>query len=171
MTRNGWVAAGFAAGVAAVLLVGAWLLLGGRDTVQAGTDPGPEAAATTRLSFPPDPSDGSTPPDPYPTVPAAQRQGEEVGPAGIRTGADGRRLLVQVMDTDCSSEEVRLLGEHDDRVEVEIRTVAKPPPPGVSIGPDGSYGCMGLGTSDGPYAVVDLAKPLGQRAVDVQRVP
>jgi hypothetical protein len=168
MTRTSWVIAGAAGGVAVVLLVGAWLLLGGRDAVQAGTTR-PDVAATTVLSWPPDPSDGSKPPEPYPTVPSERVRGEHVGVSTVRTDGGGRRLLVQLMETDCSGEEVRLLGEHPDRVEVEVRTVLKPPPPSVSIGPDGSYGCMGIGVSDGPYAVIELREPLGDRAVVVHR--
>ena len=50
----------------------------------------------------------------------------------VRT--DGRRLLVQVMETDCTTGEVRLRGEHQDRVEVEVRTVVKSPLPDVGAG-------------------------------------
>lgn len=167
MTRSSWGIAGAVAGVAAVLLVGAWLLLGGRDTGRAGSTP---LATTTVLSWPPDPSDGSDPPDPYPTVPSTQMRGDDMSAWAVRTDADGR-LLVQARESDCSADHVRLLGEHPDRVEVEIRTVAKPPPPGVTIGPDGSYGCMSSGGSEGPYAVIELAEPLGDRAVVIDRQP
>jgi hypothetical protein len=153
--------AGAAAAVAAVLLVGAWLLLGGPTRAQAGNPVADDVARTTELTTPPDPSDGSTPPRPFPTVPSAQVRGEHVSPWGVRTGTDGRQLLIQLVETDCFSEEVRLLGEQADRVEVELRTVAKPPPPSAEIGPDGSYGCMGYGSADGPYAVVDLRDAIG----------
>lgn len=168
MTRNSWGIAGVAAGVAAVLLGGGWFLLGGRDTVQAGTEP--EMAATTTLSWPADPSDGSQPRDPYPTVPSAQVRDEQLAGWGVRTAADGRRLFVQLSDSACASEEARLLGEHPDRVDVEIHMVAKPLPPDVSVSPDGSYGCVGMSGSDGPYAVIDLSEPLGEREVVVRRV-
>jgi hypothetical protein len=158
-----------AAGVAAALLVGAWLLLGGQDPGQQAAAAPPGVAATTVLSQPPDPSDGSEPPDPYPTVPSAQMRGDQVSTSKVRTDRDGRRLLVRLTELDCLSEEARLLGEHPDRVEVEIRTVAKPPPPSVSVGPDGSYGCMGYGASDGPYAVIELREPLGDRTVVIRR--
>jgi len=170
MTRS-WVTAGAAAAVAAVLLVGAWLVLGGAKQVQAGNAVPGDVARTTELTSPPDPSDGSSPPRPFPTVPSAQVRGQHVAPWGVRTGADGRQLLVQLMETDCSGEEVRLLGEHADRVEVELRTVAKPPPPSAEIGPDGSYGCVGVGSADGPYAVVELRDPLGDRDVVIRRSP
>jgi hypothetical protein len=61
-----------------------------------------------------------------------------------------------------------LLGEYSDRVEVEVRTVFRPPP--SSIGSDGGYGCMSVRTSGGPYAVIDLRESLGDRAVMVRRV-
>lgn len=162
--RNSWAIAGAAAVVAAVLLVGAWFLLGGQGTGQAGTNP-PEVASTTVLSRPPDPSDGSKPPDPYPTVPLAQLQGDHAPAGMVRTDADGRRLLVQLTELDCWSEEVRLLDEHRDRVEVEIRMVAKPPPPSAGSSPDGSYGCVSYSRSDAPHAVIELREPLGNRAV------
>lgn len=119
--------AGAATAVVAVLPAGAWLVLGGAKQVQAGNAVPGDVVRTTELSSPPDPSDGSSPPRPFPTVPSAQVRGQHVSPWGVRTGSDGRQLLVQLMETDCSSEEVRLLGEHADRVEVELRTVAKPP--------------------------------------------
>lgn len=170
MARSSWVIAGVAAGVLAVLLVGAVLLLGGREPVGSGDIP-PEAAATTVLRHPPDPSDGSDPPDPFPTVSSAQLRGDGVSAWLVRTADGGRRLLVQVTESDCSREEVRLLGEHADRVELDVRTVTKPPPPGASVGPDGSYGCMAFSPANGPYAVIDLRAPLGDRPVVIRRAP
>jgi hypothetical protein len=171
MTRSSWSIAGVAAGTAAVLLVGAWLLLGGRDTGQAGTALPSAAATTTVLAWSPDTSYGAKPPNPnpYPTVPSAQVRGDHVSDRAVRTDGGGRRLLVRVTDSDCSGAEVWFLGEYPDRVEVEIRPVAKPPPPGVSIGSDGSYGCVSIGTSDGPHAVIELQEPLGDRAVVIHR--
>jgi hypothetical protein len=166
--RGSFVIAGAAAAVAAVLLAGGWLLLGNRGAVEAGA-PTSGVAPTTVLSWPPDPSDGSRPPDPYPTVPPAQLKAEHDYSWKVRTGDGGRRLLIGLFESDCSAEEVRLLGEHADRVDVEIRMVAKPPPPHVTIGPDGSYGCFGYGTSDGPHAMIDLAAPLGERAIVIHR--
>jgi hypothetical protein len=168
MTRSSWVIAGAAAAVAAVLLAAGWFLLGRPEAGEAGAAP-PAVAPTTVLSVPPDPSDGSTPPDPYPTVASDRVRGDHVSPWTVRTGSDGRQLLVQVADTDCYGEEVRLRGEHADRVDVEIRMVAKPPPPGVSVAPDGSYGCGSYGSADGPYAVLELREPLGDRAVVIDR--
>ncbi len=168
MARGAWVIAGAAGGVAAVLLAGGWFLLDRPETGAAGATT-PEVAPTTVLSFPADPSNGSMPPNPYPTVPSERMRGDDTYSSQVRTGAGGRRLLVQVTDSDCYGEEVRLLGEHADRVEVEIRMVAKPPPPGVSIGPDGSYGCASYGPANSPYAVVELREPLGDRAVVIHR--
>jgi hypothetical protein len=162
MKRGSLVIAGAAAGVAAVVLLGIWMLAG-RQSEPAAAGSGP--APTTLLSWPPDPSDGSRPPDPYPTVPSAQIRAEHDNSWKVRTGDGGRRLLVALMDTDCSREEVRLLGEHTDRVEVEIRHVAKPPPPSASLAPGGHYTCMSFGTSDGPHALIELREPLGERAV------
>lgn len=159
-----------AAGVAAVLLVGAWLLFGGRETEQAGTT-SPDVVTTTVLNWPPDPSDGSNPPDPYPTVPSAQVRGDHVSAWMVRTDGDGRLLMVQLTESDCSREVVRVLGQHPDRVEVEIQTVAKPPPPSASVGPDGSYGCMSFSALDGPFAVIELHEPLEDRTVVIHRVP
>jgi hypothetical protein len=170
MTRSVWVIAGAVAGLA-VVLVGAWLVLAGRGPDAAGAGAKrPTVALTTELSWPPDPSDGSNPPDPYPTVPSAQMRGDRMSAWMVRT--DGPRLLVQVMETDCTTDEVRLLGEHPDRVEVEIRTVVKPLPASVTANA-GTKGvvCGGVMTSDGPYAVVELSKPLGERTVEIHRVP
>jgi hypothetical protein len=170
MTRSSWVIAGAAAGVAAVLLVGAGLVFGGRETDRAGaTTSGP--APTTVLSHPADPSGGSRRPDPYPTLPSGQVRGDHASSWMVRTDGDGTRLLVQLIETDCSAEEVRVLGEHPDRVEVEIRTVAKPPPPSATFGPGGSYGCVGFSPADGPHAVVELREPLRERAVVIRRDP
>ena len=171
MTRMPWLTAGAAAAVAVVLLVGAWLLLGGPERVPAGNSAPSDVARTTVLTASPDPSDGSTPSRPFPAVPSAQVRGEHVSPWGVRTGADGRQLLVQLMDTECSSQEVRLLGEHPDRVEVELRTVAKPLPSGAEVGPGGGYGCVGIGSAEGPYAVIDLGEPLGGREVVIHGFP
>jgi hypothetical protein len=157
------VIAAAAAGVAVVLLAGAWLLLGERETVKAGATP-PEVAPTTELSWQPDPSDGSTPANPYPTVPPAQLRGNDMSAWMIRTDKAGRRLFVQVMETDCTTDEVRLRGEHQDRVEVEVRTVIKP-----VLSAPGGYACGGVFTADGPYAVLELSEPLGDRAVVVDR--
>ena len=170
MTRTPWMIAAVVA-LATVLLMGVWLVVAGPQRVQAGNAVPDDVARTTVLSSPPDPSDGSAPPRPFPTVPSAQVRGQHVAPWGVRTGSDGQQLLIQVMETDCSDEEVRLRGEYPDRVEVELRTVAKPPPPGAEIGPDGSYGCGGIGTADGPYAVIDLRGPLGDRDVVIHRSP
>jgi hypothetical protein len=166
MTRSSRVIASVAAGVVVVLLVGAWLLFGERETAPAGTTAA-DVAATTELSWPPDPSDGSRPPDPYPTVPSARVRSADT--RLVRTAADGRRLLVQLSESDCSSEEARLLGEHPDRVEVEIRLVLRPP--SSSAGAVGGYVCGGIMVSDGPYAVIDLREPLEGRAVLVRREP
>jgi hypothetical protein len=168
MARGSWVIAGAAAGVAAVLLAGGWFLLDRPETDAAGAST-PEVAPTTVLSFPADPSNGSPPPNPYPTVPSERVRGDDAYSSRVRTSTDGRRLLVQVTESDCFGEEVRLRGEHADRVEVEIRPVAKPPPPGVSTGPDGSYGCMSYSAADGSYAVIELREPLGDRAVVLDR--
>jgi hypothetical protein len=169
MTRSVWVITGAVAGVAVVLL-GAWLVLAGRGSEPTGSGPPPATvASTTELSWPPDPSDGSNPPDSYPTVPSAQMRGEHLSAWMARTDDDGRRLLVQVLETNCSTDEVRLLGEHTDRVEVEIRTVATslPAHPGSGKG----FVCGGVIPADGPYAVVDLNEPLGERTVVIHRVP
>jgi hypothetical protein len=160
MTRSVWVIAGAVAGVAVVLLT--VFLLAGRETVPAST--GPEVVSTTTLSWPPDPSDGSNPPDPYPTVPSAQMRGDRMSAWMVRT--DGPRLLVQVLETDCTTDEVRLLAEHADRVEVEIRTVVKSLPT-----TPGGFVCGGVMPADGPYAVINLTEPLGDRAVEIHRVP
>jgi hypothetical protein len=162
MTRSSWGVAG----AVAVLLLGLWLLLAGRDPVPGkATATQPGVATTTKLSYPPDPSDGSKPPNPYPTVPSTQMRGDRVSAWMVRT--DGQRLLVQVMETDCSTDEVRLLGEHSDRVEVEIRTVLKSSLPNAA--PGKGFACGGVITADGPYAVVELTEPLGDRAVVIHR--
>lgn len=165
--RSSILIAGAAALVAA-MLVGGWFLLGHREPVNtAGSS---EPAPLTTLQRPHH-SSTSSKRDPFPAVPSAQIQAEQETFSRLRTGKDGRQLLVPVFDSDCSFEEVRLLAEHRDRVEVEIRTVVKPPPPGTSIAPDGSYGCMSYNALNGPHAAVELRSPLGERAVVIHREP
>lgn len=55
MTRSSWGIAGTVAGVAVVLLAGAWLLFAGREPVPgtAAADQ-PDVATTTVLTWPPD---------------------------------------------------------------------------------------------------------------------
>ncbi len=171
MTRTPSLAVAAAVAMVAVLLVGVWLVLDGPRSAEAGNAVPDDVARTTVLTAPPDPSDGSTPPQPFPTVPSAQVQGQHLAPWGVRTAAEGRQLLVQLLETECSSEEAHLRGEHPDRVEVDLRTVVKPPPRNADIGPDGSYGCVGIGTADSPYAVIDLRIPLGDREVVIHRSP
>lgn len=173
--RNSIAIAAVAAAVAA-LLIGGWFLLkpapGGTATGSSGSGPAP----TTELAWPSypygPPSTGA--PEPYPTIPSAQVRTESqdaYGSTRVRTARDGRQLLLPVVDSDCMAEEVRLLGQHPDRVDVEIRNVAKPPPPSVSVAPDGSYGCLGIsnGAGQGPHAAIDLTAPLGQRTVVIHR--
>jgi hypothetical protein len=185
--RNSVAVAGVLAVVAAVLLIGAWFLLADRDParpVAAGTGSPAEgtaprasgtAAPTTSLNWNGPPRPVGQPSEsqarPYPTVPPAQVRpiGRQVGPT-VRTGDGGRRVFVEVLDGQCVLEEVRLLAEHADRVEVEVRTIGKPPPPGASVAPDGSYGCAEISAGDGPHAVIDLRAPLGERAVVVHYV-
>lgn len=168
--RNSLVIASVAAAVAALLLVGGWLLFGGRQPGTGAPGSGPPAPVT-HLTWPPDPSGlpiASRPPDPYPTVPAAQVRAENHDPS-VRIGDGGRQLLIPVLDSDCVREEVRLLGEHADSVEVEVRLTPGLPPPSVSVAPDGSYGCMGFRNGFGPHAVIELHAPLGGRPVIIHR--
>jgi hypothetical protein len=170
--RSSVVIAGVAA-VVAVLLIGGWLLFGNQqpNAVGAGSEP---AAPLTELHWPPESSglpSASHRPEPYPTVPSAQVRAEDDVIPSMRTGQNGRQLLVPVVDADCMREEVRLLGEHADRVEVEIRTVAKPVPASVSVDSHGSYSCGWMTYGNGPHAAVELAAPLGERAVVIHREP
>lgn len=170
--RSSIVIAGAAALVAAMLL-GGWFLLGNRGPEDAATG-SPQPAPLTTLERPYGSSgvpSTSSRRDPFPTVPSTQVQAEDEHDPRMRTGKDGRQLLVPVFDSDCSSEEVRLLAEHHDRVEVEIRNIAKPPPPGASIAPDGSYGCSSFRYGDGPYAAVELRAPLANRTVVIDHEP
>jgi hypothetical protein len=112
-------------------------------------------------------------PQPFPTVPDAQVEGDHpLGP--IRTGTDGRQLMVPLEDGHCGGEEAKLLGESGDRIEVEIHPLPMPapatPPSGVTRRPDGSYdyGCLTYANSNGPYAVIDLRAPLGTRKIVVR---
>jgi hypothetical protein len=164
-----------AAALVAALLLGAWFLFGDRESPAAepGSPPGP--APTTNLEFPPVSSglpSGSRAADPYPIVPSDQVRAETDGlTLELRTGDGGRQLLVPAFDLACLREEVWFLGEHPDRVEVEIRSIAKPPPPGVSVRPDGSYDCGITMYSLPPHAVISLRSPLGTRTVVVTRKP
>ncbi|HET9139232.1 hypothetical protein [Actinophytocola sp.] len=168
--RN-WLAVTAVTGVVTGLLVVGGVLLWGRDADDGGrraAAAGP--APTTSLPATPDHSMGARAPEPFPAVPNEQvDDGDEAGlPLRVRTGEGGRTLMVPLQDSDCSGEEARLLGEYADRVEVELRTFGKPPPPGTTLGPDGSYGCVSFGPSDNPYAVIMLDGPLGDRRVIIR---
>jgi hypothetical protein len=160
-------------GAVAALLVGGWLLIAGRDLGAAAAGPG-TTAPTTRLPSMTYSSETPEAPQPFPSVPDAQVGGNH--PLGsIRTGVDGRQLLVPLQDGQCGGEEARLLGEYGDRIEVEIHTLPMPapasPPPGVTVSPDGSYsyGCVSFAPANGPYAVIDLRDPLGTRKIVVHQ--
>jgi hypothetical protein len=164
--RSSVVIAGVAAVVAA-LLIGGWFLLGDREPGAAGAS-APTPAPLTELTWPPDPSTSGPRPDPYPTVPSGQVQmgQDDLRVKGMRTA--GNRLLIPVVDADCAYEEVWLLGEHGDRVEVEIRLQFRPEP-GVTTTPGATYGCGWMSYGDGPYAAVELRAPLGDRRVVINR--
>jgi hypothetical protein len=164
--RSSIVIAGAAALVAAMLL-GGWFLLGHRGPEDTTTG-SPQPAPLTTLERPPGSSTSSRR-DPYPTVPSTQVQADDGHDPRMQTGKDGRQLLIPVYETDCSLEEVRLLAERHDRVELEIRTIVKPVPPGASIAADGSYGCMSYLPLNGPHAAVELRAPLGNRTVIIDR--
>jgi hypothetical protein len=162
--RNSIAVAAIVAAVAALLL-GGWFLLNSPGSTSAG---GP--APTTLLVLP----SGSTRPA-YPTVPPEQVRlvtDDGYAPLDVRTTNDGRQLLIPMHDLECFTEEARLLAEHPDRVEVEIRALAKPPPPGTTLDANGSYICASFeynGLEQGPHAAVDLAAPLGARSVVIHR--
>jgi hypothetical protein len=160
-----------AAALVTALLLGSWLLSGNREPdVAASGAPAP----LTKLTWPQGTSgipSASSRSDPYPIVPSAQVQAGDGHVPTMRTEDDGRRLLIPVFDTDCSREDVRLLGEQADRVEVEIRTVVKPVPSGATVAADGSYGCSSFRYGDGPHAVVELRAPLGTRTVVIEHEP
>lgn len=155
------------AGVVVVIVAvlgGIFLFAGDEREPDSGQAAGP--APTTRLSAPDvDPSGTEpVPDDPYPPVPSAQVDGPLTG--HVRTA--GRNLYIPVSDSaECPREQVWPHGEHADRVEVDIRAT---PPPGMTTDAQGnggyfSYGC-GAGP-DGPYAVIELAEPLGDRRLVV----
>lgn len=151
-----------AAAVVLVLLGGAFLL-GDREPPAASAP-----APLTTLAWPPYSSAGpSSRPNPYPTVPSSQIDGDH----GTRmlTAKDGTRLLIPALETDCSREEVWLLGEYPDRVELELRWITKPVPPSISVAPDGSYGCASAVPMNRPHAAIDLRSPLGERRVVITR--
>jgi hypothetical protein len=150
-----------------VVLGGIFVFAGSEGEAGSG---GP--APTTRLSLSDqDPGPSGTEPEPkhpYRPVPAEQVDGTVIPVA--RTA--GRNLYIPVQDDDCVREQVWPRGEHDDRVEVEIRPLPMTPPPGLTTGADGtgSYGCIGRVESDGPYAVIELAEPLGERRLVVKHM-
>jgi hypothetical protein len=150
-----------------VMLLGGWLLLNQREPNATGTgssDPAP----LTELRRPSGGHSSSPRPDPYPRVPSAQIKNGDRGSLDVRTAENNRQLLVPVFDTDCGFDEVRLLAEHGDRVEIEIRHVVKPKPATVTAAPDGSYGCVSYQPINAPkHAVITLRAPLGQRDIAV----
>lgn len=109
--------------------------------------------------------------DAFPAVPAAQVESEHMFPVA-RRAPDGRQLLVPVPEHDCAHDEVRLAGEHLDRVELEVRSITKPPPADAEIRPGGDYACSymvyGSPLAGGPHAIVQLRSPLGGRKVRIR---
>jgi hypothetical protein len=157
------------AGVIVVVLAGIFVFATteGETTPGSGQTAGPAPTTQLRLSYP-DPSGMEPTPDsPYQPVPDEQVDGNLITAALT----EDRTLYIPVQDLECIRDEVWSRGEHADRVEVEIRPVAVPPPPGVTTGADGSYGCMSYSSSvDGPYAVIELTEPLGNRRLVVEQV-
>jgi hypothetical protein len=169
MTRRRLAVGAAVVAVAAVLL-GAWLLRGTDPAAPARPAAADGPAPTTTLRWAPQSSGGADAPEAYPKVPAERVDAGGHGrPGTFRTDRTGGTLFVPVVDMACSRDEARLLGEYPDHVDVEIRTVAKPPPPGVSIAPDGGYSCAGVSIGDGPHAVIALHAPLADRRVVVRR--
>ena len=146
-----------------VVLGGIILFAGDESESGGGQAAGP--APTTSLDLPwPDPSGTEpVPDDPYPKVPSEQVDGDLRGVA--RTA--GRNLYIPVLDGDCGKEQAWLLGEHADRVAVEIRSLPFPPPSGVTPDANGSYGCMAYSPLSESHAVIELAEPLGDRRLVV----
>ncbi len=156
------------AGVIVVVLAGIFVFASTEEEAGSGSrqPAGPAPTTQLRLSYP-DPSGMEpTPESPYRRVPDEQVDGNLITAA--RTA--GRTLYIPVTDLECIREEVWPRGEHADRVEVEIRPLAVPPPPGATTGADGDYGCMSYSGADGPYAVIELAEPLGDRRLVVEQV-
>ena len=160
--------------VAVVAVLGAIFVFSDTDG-EAGSGSGQPAgqAPTTQLTLSnpqQNPSGTESKPDTsFPPVPAEQVDGILVPVA--RTA--GRNLYIPVQDDDaCTRDQVWPRGEHADRVEVEIRTFPITPPSGITTDANGngSLGCLGRVHSDGPYAVIELAEPLGDRRLVVTYV-
>lgn len=136
----------------------------------AGNGPATGPAPTTRLilsnSGPAPSGTRPTPDDRFPPVPSEQLDGI-VTPVARTAGPN---LYIPVQEDDsCTRDEVWPRGEHADRVEVEIRSLVNTSAHGVSLDANGN-GCLGRVHSDGPYAVIELAEPLGDRRLVVNRV-
>jgi len=161
------VQAAAVAGAILVVLVGIFVFATteGETAPGGGQARGPAPTTQLRLSYPDPSGTEPTPDSPYQPVPDEQVDGNLINAA--RTA--GRTLYIPVRDNECIREEVWPRGEHADRVEVEIRPLVVPLPPGVTTGADGSYGCMSYRGTDGPYAVIELAEPLGDRRLVVEQ--
>lgn len=168
MGNKVWVPVVAVVGAVAVVLGVIFVFATTEGEARPGNGQPAGPAPTTQLpSSNPDPSGTEPAPDkPYRPVPAEQVDGHLV----IAARTAGRTLYIPVQDNDCIREEVWPRGEHADRVNVEIRPFATPPPPGVTTGADGSYYCGGDVDLDGLYAVIELAEPLGDRRLVLETV-
>ena len=130
-------------------------------------------APTTLLSLPePDPPGREPTPepgDPYPLVPSGQVD----GPLYPAARTAGRILYIPVLDGNCFRDQVWPRGEYADRVEIEIRELPVTPT-GVTTDAEGKVvtytAYLETPGQDNAHAVIELAEPLGDRRLGVNRV-
>jgi hypothetical protein len=143
------------AGVIVVVLAGIFVF---GSTEGSGQAAAPAPTTQLRMSNPDPSGTEPAPGNPYRPVPDEQVDGTLV-PVAFTAG---RTLYIPVREDECIREEAWPRGEHTDRVEVEIRQ--------VTTAADERQSCIGFGNVDGPYAVIELAEPLGDRRLVVEKV-
>jgi hypothetical protein len=155
------------AGVIVVVLVGIFVFVSTEG--EAGPSSGQATGPAPTTQFPrssPDPSGSEPAPDKPRPVPFEQVDSD----LRIVALMAGRTLYIPVQHGDCIREGVWPRGEHADQVEVEIRPLPAPPSPGVTTGADEIDYCMEWASMGDTYAVIELAEPLGDRRLVVERV-